>query len=142
MESSNAGVVVIRLEESLGSGRGTRRRDGELRLLIDAHHPGHLGLLILVTVLDDAKRIDPDVPQAHAPRDLKSVLDRLGQLVVREFLLVSAVPFAKRLENLVSSPTVTEGAIVALSPAGLPQPRRFGLAQTRHLNESCGQIGG
>lgn len=78
MEGSNAGVVIIRLEKSLGSGRGTRRRDGELRLLVDAHHFGHLGLFILVVVLDDAKRIDPDVSQAHAPRDLKSILDRLG----------------------------------------------------------------
>lgn len=142
MEGSNAGVVVISLEESRGSGRGTRRRDGELCLLVDAHHLGHLGLLILITVLDDAKRIDPDVPQAHAPGDLKSVFDRLGQLAVREFLLVLAIPFAKRLEDLVSSPAVTQSAIVTFSPAGLAQPRRFRLAQGRHLNESCRQIGG
>jgi hypothetical protein len=76
----------------------------------------------------------PDVPQAHAPRDLKSVLDRLGQLLVREFLLVSNIPFTKGLEYLISSPAVTQGAIVTFSPAGLAQPHRFGLAQRRHLN--------
>lgn len=113
--------VGVLLQNHLDVGRGLspfqkpvldRGRAGRLDcqegVLVDAVHLAQLELLERLVVLDDAQRVDPDVPVAQLPGHLHGVPERLGQGVLGQLVLERVQRFLCEHYPLRPAPAVAQ----------------------------------
>jgi len=109
------GRVCVVLEEALRDLAGPGGRDGDVGVLVDVGHVGHLLDPVGLVVLDDAERVDPEVWDPELLRDPDGVLDGLGQVGDEEIFLSVGQAGRGGLELLRAAPAVAQRCVPDLA---------------------------